>query len=317
MKKTRLSQLLDIEYPIIQGAMTLISGAELAAAVSNAGGLGIIVFNAAGRDPERFRAEIRRCRHLTDRPFGVNFSVGEDTAIEYIMVAIEEGVAVATTSAGDPSLYTGLLRDAGVKVLHLVGSVRHARRAVEAGVDAVIAEGFEAGGHNASDEITTMALVPQVAAAVEVPVVAAGGIADGRGLVAALALGADGVQVGTRFIATQECAAHPAFKEAVLRADDRATVITQRRWWGPARILRNSMAQVLIEMENSCLSAEEAAAYFGRGRAIRGQMEGDLEEGELFCGEIAGLVKDLLPAGEVVRRIVEEAKVVAAGVQVF
>jgi enoyl-[acyl-carrier protein] reductase II len=316
-KKTRLCELLGIEYPIIQGGMTLISGAELAAAVSNAGGLGVIVYNVARRDPEALRAEIQRCKSLTDRPFGVNYSVDEDGIVELMQVAVEEGVKVVTTSAGNPLYYTAFLKEAGIKVMHLVGTVRHAARAEEAGVDAVIAEGFEAGGHNSPDEITTMALIPQVRDAVQVPVVAAGGIADARGFVAALALGADGVQVGTRFIATEECRAHPAFKEAVVGANDVATVVTGRSWRGPSRVLSNDMTQAVLGMEAAGTSVEDIGAFLGRGRGVIGQLEGDMAEGEAFCGEVAGLVNKIVPAGQVVQEMVEGARLVLEKVDLF
>jgi len=310
--KTELCELLGIKYPLIQGAMILISNAELAAAVSNAGGLGVISFNTAGRDPEALRAELRKAKSLTDRPFGVNFPIDEELIISYIQVAIEEGVQVATTSAGRPIVYTGLLKDAGMKVLHVVGAVRHAIAAQEAGVDAIIAEGYEAGGHNAPDELTTMALVPQVVDAVQIPVVAAGGIADGRGLVAALALGAKGVQIGTRFIATPECGAHPAYKQAIIEARDNATITHGRRLGLLTRSLRNQMTAEVLEMEGKGLSVDELVAYIGPGRAYRALKEGDVTEGEAFCGQIAGMVREMMPAGEIVRNIIAQAEALLA-----
>lgn len=310
--KTELCELLGIEHPIIQGAMILIANAELAAAVSNAGGLGVLSFNAAGRDPEALRAELRKTKSLTGKPFGVNFPVDEDIIITYMQVAMEEGVAVATTSAGRPIVYTGLLKDAGMKVMHVVGAVRHAISAEQAGVDAIIAEGYEAGGHNAPDELTTMALVPQVVDAVQIPVVAAGGIADGRGLVAALALGAQGVQIGTRFIATPECGAHPAYKEAILQAQDNATTTHGRRLRLLARSLRNQMTAGVLELEARGASVDELIAYIGPGRAYRALLEGDVTEGEAFCGQIAGLVREMMPAGDVVRSIIAQAEAILA-----
>lgn len=310
--KTELRELLGIEYPIIQGAMILIANAELAAAVSNAGGLGVMSFNTAGRDPEALRAELRKAKGLTDKPLGVNFPIDEDIIITYMQVAMEEGVQVATTSAGRPIIYTGLLKDAGMKVLHVVGSVRHAMAAEEAGVDAIIAEGYEAGGHNAPDELTTMALVPQVVDAVRIPVVAAGGIADGRGLVAALALGAQGVQIGTRFIATPECGAHLAYKEAIIQARDNATVIHGRRLGLLSRSLRNRMTAGVLELEAKGASVDEIVAYIGPGRAYRALKEGDVSEGEAFSGQIAGLVREMMPAGEVVRSIMAQAEAILA-----
>lgn len=305
---TPLCEFLGIEYPIIQGAMTLIANADLAAAVSNAGGLGVISFNAAGRDPEAFRGEIRRAKALTDRPFAINIPVDEDIIITYIMVAIEESVPIATTSAGDPIVYTEMLRSSGVKVMHVVGSVRHARHAQEVGVDAVIAEGYEAGGHNAADEMTTMALVPQVADAVSIPVVAAGGIADGRGLVAALALGAQAVQMGTRFIATTECRAHPDYKAAVLAARDNSTTAYGRRLGLLTRALRNQLTAGILEMEARGAAPSEIVSWIGSMRAYRALLEGDVTAGEAFCGQIAGLVRELKGAGDVVRDVAAQAE---------
>lgn len=312
MKKTRLCDLLGIEYPIIQGGMTLISNPELAAAVSNAGGLGIIVTNSGGVEtptPEYLRKLIRKTKELTSKPFGVNLPIAMPGILEFAKVVAEEGVPVVTTSAGSPQVLTPALKAAGVKVLHVVASVRHAVKAQEVGVDGVIAEGYEAGGHNGPEELPTMVLVPQVVDAVQVPVVAAGGIADARGFIAALALGADGVQMGTRFIATHECIAHPNVKEAIIHAADTGTLITGRRL-GPARIIRNPFALALAEKEYHGASPQELIEFIGAGRTQRGQIAGDLTEGEAYCGAVAGLIREITSAGDVVRSIISGAEVV-------
>lgn len=316
MRKTRICELLGIEYPIIQGGMTWIANAELAAAVSEAGGLGIISPNAAMQLEDdvvqNLRSQIRKAKSLTDKPFGVNFPVQIPEIKELIDVVIEEGVKVVTTSAGNPALHTPRLKEAGVKVLHVVASVRHAKGAERHGVDAVIAEGYEAGGHNGFDELPTMVLVPQVVDAVSIPVVAAGGIADARGFVAALALGAEGVQMGTRFVATHECIAHPAFKEMIVNAGDTGTMITGRKL-GPTRGLKNEFTAKILEMDSRGASAEELLAFIGVGRSRLGQLEGEVQEGEVYCGAIAGVIKEIMSAGDVVRSLVEGYDRIVAG----
>lgn len=308
MKKTKLCELLGIDYPIIQGGMNWIANAELAAAVSNAGALGIISPTAGMRleddQEENLRSHIRKAKSLTDKPFAVNFPLQTPDVDKLIDAAIEEGVKVVTTSAGNPALYTAHLKEAGVKVLHVVASVRHAQGAERQGVDAVIAEGYEAGGHNGFDELSTFVLVPQVVDVVSVPVVAAGGIADARGLVAALALGAEGVQIGTRFVATHECIAHQNFKDEVVKAIDTGTVITGRKL-GPTRGLKNDFTAKMLETEGSGASPEELLVLIGLGRSRLGELDGNVADGELYCGSIAGMVKDIVGAGDVVRSIVE------------
>jgi len=309
MKKTRLCELLGIEYPIIQGGMVWIANAELAAAVSNAGGLGLISPNAGmsrnGDQLENLKQQIKIAKDLTSKPFGVNLPILNNPQIEALVdVVIEAKVKVVATAAGNPALYTGRFKEAGIKVLHLVAAVRHAQSAERRGVDAVIAEGYEAGGHNGLDELTTLTLVPQVVDAVKIPVVAAGGIADARGIVAALALGAEGVQMGTRFVATRECAAHQNFKEAVVKASDTDTAITGRKL-GPTRILKNELAAQLLEMEATGASVEELLAVIGSGRSRTGQFDGDLVNGEAYCGSIAGMIKEIKSVAEVMHDIVE------------
>ena len=318
MKKTRLCDLLGIEYPIIQGGMVWITNAELVAAVSNAGGLGLISPTAGmslnDDQVAHLRQQIRTAKSLTSKPFGVNLPLLTPGVEDLIAAVIDERVSVVVTAAGNPALYTSRLKEAGIKVLHVAAAVRHAQSAERRGVDAVIAEGYEAGGHNGLDEITTFALIPQVVDAVAIPVVAAGGIADARGVVAALALGAAGVQMGTRFVATHECAAHPNFKEAIVKANDVDTVITGRKL-GPARILKNEFAARILEMEAAGASAEELIAFIGVARSRTGQLEGDLVNGEAYCGSIAGMIKETKSAGEVIQSIVDSYDTVLASLR--
>ena len=316
MKHTRLCDLLGIDYPIIQGGMVWIASAELAAAVSNAGGLGLISPNAGmsrnGDQVENLKKQIEIAKGLTSKPFGVNLPILNNPQIEALVDAvIKARVKVVVTAAGNPALYTSRFKEAGIKVLHLVAAVRHAQSAEKRGVDAVIAEGYEAGGHNGLDELTTLTLVPQVVDAVAIPVVAAGGIADARGVVAALALGAEGVQMGTRFVATRECGAHQNFKDAIVKASDTDTAITSRKL-GPTRILKNEIAAKLLDMEATGASAEELLAFIGSSRSRTGQFEGDLANGEAYCGSIAGMIKEIKSVAEIIRNIVDDYDAVLA-----
>jgi len=318
MKKTRVCGLLDIEYPIIQGGMTWIANAELTAAVSEAGGLGTISPNAGMRIEDNVDLnlvqQIRLTRELTAKPFAVNIVVLIPEIAALVDVLIDEGVPVVTTSAGNPRLYTNRLKEAGIKVLHVISSVRQAQVAEDSGVDAVIAEGFEAGGHNGFDELTTMVLVPQIADVVEIPVIAAGGIADARGFAAAMALGAEGVQMGTRFIATAECNAHHDFKRRILESSDTGTMITGRAL-SPTRMLRNKFAAKVSEMDRRGTTADELLALIGMGRSRMGQLEGDVENGELYCGEASGMVRDVVPAGDIIKKIVADYDRVVASLR--
>jgi len=316
MKHTRLCDLLGIDYPVIQGGMVWIASAELAAAVSNAGGLGLISPNAGmsrnGDQVENLKKQIEIAKGLTSKPFGVNLPILNNPQIEALVDAvIKAKVKVVVTAAGNPALYTSRFKEAGIKVLHLVAAVRHAQSAEKRGVDAVIAEGYEAGGHNGLDELTTLTLVPQVVDAVAIPVVAAGGIADARGVVAALALGAEGVQMGTRFVATRECGAHQNFKDAIVKAGDTDTAITGRKL-GPTRILKNEIAAKLLDMEATGASAEELLAFIGSSRSRTGQFEGDLANGEAYCGSIAGMIKEIKSVAEIIRNIVDDYDAVLA-----
>ncbi|HTO94446.1 MAG TPA: nitronate monooxygenase [Bacteroidota bacterium] len=301
--ETRATRLFSIRYPIIQAGMVWAAGSRLAAAVSEAGALGVI--GAGSMSGDLLRHHIRAARTLTASPFAVNIPLLRPDARELIRAVIEEGVKIIFTSSGHPALYTAQLKAAGCKVVHVVAAVKHARKAVEAGCDGVVAEGFEAGGHNGIDETTTLALVPQVRDAVSIMLLAAGGIADGRGMAAALALGADGVQVGTRFAATVESSAHENYKQAVVRAGDGDTVFTLKKL-SPVRMLRNTFAARALAAERSGASKEELEALLGRKREMTGIFEGDTEEGELEAGQSSGLVRDVLPAGDVVRRMMEE-----------
>jgi enoyl-[acyl-carrier protein] reductase II len=306
LKRTRLCDILNIEYPIIQGGMTWIASAELAAAVSNAGGLGTISPNAGMRLEDdvvaNLRGQIAKAKSLTDKPFAVNLVVFIPGIEELIDVLVDEGVEVVTTSAGGPSRYTSRLKAAGLKVLHLVSSARQAVNAEDCGVDAVIAEGFEAGGHGGFDELATMVLVPQIADVVRIPVIASGGIADARGVVAAFALGAEGVQMGTRFVATHECIASRSMKDAIVAASDTGTMITARNL-SPTRGLRNAFSAQVAEMDRRGATADELLAFIGVGRARMALLEGRVEEGEAYAGAAAGMIDSIVGAGEVVRGI--------------
>lgn len=315
VKRTRVCDILGIEYPVIQGGMTWIANAELAAVVSEAGGLGVISPNAGMRLEEdvaqNLRGQIRTAKGLTDKPLGVNLVVFIPGIEELIDVLIDEGIEVVVTSAGDPGRYTMSFKQAGIAVLHLVSSVKQARHAEEVGVDAVVTEGFEAGGHNGFDELPTMVLVPQVADAVEIPVIAAGGIADGRGLAAAFALGAEGVQLGTRFVATRECIAPQNVKDAIVAAGDTGTMVTARNL-SPTRGLKNGFSAQVAEMDRRGATADELLAFIGLGRARMALLEGRVEQGEMYAGAAAGMIRDVVGAGDVVKQLVEGYDRIAA-----
>lgn len=300
---TRLQRLLGIEHPIVQGGMVYNAGARLAAAVSNAGGLGLV--GAGSMRPDLFRDQLRKARALTDRPFGVNLPLLFPHMAECLDIALAEGVRIYFTSAGSPRLVSGRLKEAGCTVVHVVAHPDLARKCEQAGCDAVVCEGFEAGGHNGRDEITTLVLVPECVGAVTIPVIAAGGIATGAQVAAMLALGAAGVQVGSRFAVTQESSGHEAFKRAVVEAGPGDTRLMMKAHV-PVRLLRNPFRERIAAMEARGATREELAAELGQGRARRGMLEGDLEEGELEIGQVAGLIDDVPPAAEVMRRLVED-----------
>lgn len=307
MKTTRICDLLGIEYPIIQGGMLWLATAELAAAVSNAGALGVVSPLAGmerGADPgKNLKYQLDKVKQLTKKPFGVNIPLDLDYSGVLIDLVLSEKIGVVITAAGDPADFTQLLKEEGARVLHVVGSVGQARHAEHCSVDAVVVEGVEAGGHIGFNQVPLFSLIPQVADAVSIPIVSAGGIADARGMAAALVLGADGVQLGTRFVAVEENIAHARYKQAIIDAKDTDTVITCRRLL-PTRSLKTPFSMKLLEMDESGASAEEIYKFMGYSRARRGQIEGDLEEGETYCGSSAGLIKEIIPAAQVVDQLV-------------
>lgn len=303
MENNRVANLFGIRYPVVSGGMVWCSGWRLAAAVSEAGGLGLI--GSGSMTPELLREHIRKCRSATDKPFGVNVPLMYRYAEQIMHVIADEGVPVVFTSAGNPKTWTGFLHDAGCKVAHVVSSSRFALKSRDAGVDAVVAEGFEAGGHNGREESTTMVLVPQVRSAIDVPLIAAGGIASGEGMAAAFALGAEGVQMGTRFALTQESSASDAFKRLCIGLDEGGTMLTLKKL-SPTRLIRNDFYDRVAEAESRGATAEELGELLGRGRSRLGIFEGDLSEGELEIGQIASFIRDLPTAGEVVGRVVGE-----------
>jgi len=300
---TRLNELLRIDYPILQGGMAWVADAQLAAAVSNGGGLGIIA--AANVPPEILDQELAKVRTLTDKPFGLNIMLLSPTAEDALLLAERHKVPVVTTGAGAPGKIIDRLKPSGTVVIPVIASVAHAKRVVKQGADAVVAEGLESGGH--IGETSTMSLVPQVVDAVSVPVIAAGGIADGRGIAAALALGAEGVQVGTRFVCAAECTAHENYKEMLLKAGDRSTTVTGRPTGHPVRCLKNKLSQAFEELERTSAGLEEFERL-GAGRLRKAVVEGDVEWGSVMAGQVAGLVKDVKPAGQIIEEMFEQAR---------
>ena len=298
----RVSEVFGIKYPIIQGGMVWCSGWRLASAVSNAGGLGLL--GAGSMHPEVLREHIVKCRNATDKPFGVNIPLMYPEIEAIMNIVAEEKVSVVFTSAGSPSKWTGFLHDKGIKVAHVVSSARFAEKCEAAGVDAVVAEGFEAGGHNGREETTTLCLVPSVRRAVSLPMIAAGGIATGEAMYAVMSLGAEGVQVGTRFALTEESSAHPDFKTLCLKLGEGDTKL-MLKLLAPARLIRNDFFNKVEEAELRGASADDLRALLGRGRAKRGMFEGDLSEGELEIGQAVSLIDSLPSAAEVVAQVVE------------
>jgi len=302
-----LCELLNIKYPILQGGMAWVATAELAAAVSNAGGLGLI--GAGHMPPDALRAEIQKAKTLTSRPFGVNIMLMSPFVRDVMGVVIEERVSVITTGAGNPAEYIGALKEIGSKVIPVVASVALARRLERVGVDAIIAEGMESGGH--VGEITTMALVPQVVDAVKIPVIAAGGIGDARGIIAAFALGARGVQIGTRFVVAQECIAHPKYKEVILKARDRSTVVTGASTGHPVRILENKLARKYAELEKQGASIEELERL-GAGKLKAAVRDGDINHGSVMLGQVAGMVNETKTVAAIMAELVDGIPTVLA-----
>lgn len=272
------------------------SGWELASAVSNAGGLGLI--GSGSMYPDQLRDHIRKCAAATQKPFGVNVPLLYPDIEQHMRIIIEEGVRIVFTSAGSPKTWTPLLKQHGITVVHVVSSTHFAVKCQDAGVDAIVAEGFEAGGHNGREETTTLCLIPAVADAVTIPVIAAGGIGDGRAMLACMALGADGVQIGSRFVASRESSAHQHFKDAVIQATEGSTVLTLKEIT-PVRLIKNPFYTAVSEAYARCASVDELKALLGRGRAKKGMFEGDLEEGELEIGQVSATIRTILPAGEI------------------
>jgi enoyl-[acyl-carrier protein] reductase II len=299
----RITELFNIKYPVIQAGMIWASGWKLASAVSNEGGLGII--GAGSMYPDILREHIQKCKKATDKPFAVNVPMLYPNLEEIMQIIIEEKVPIVFTSAGNPKTWTGHLKEKGITVVHVVSSVKFALKAQDACVDAVVAEGFEAGGHNGRDETTTFTLIPMVREKLNIPLIAAGGIATGRGMLAAMVLGADAVQVGSRFVASNEASSHQSFKEMVVKAQEGDTILTLKEL-APVRLLKNHFFEQVNELYAQHPSKEDLVKLLGRARAKKGMFEGDLEEGELEIGQISGLIHDIKPAAEILRQMVEE-----------
>ncbi len=301
--KNRITSLFGIRYPLVQGGMVWVSGWKLAVAVSEAGGLGLI--GAGSMYPDVLREHIRKAKKATEKPFGVNVPLLYPDIEEIMQIIVNEGVKIVFTSAGNPKKWTGFLHEHGITVAHVVSSVKFALKAAEAGVDAIVAEGFEAGGHNGREETTTMVLVPAVRRETELPLLAAGGIGTGRQMLAAMILGADGVQMGSRFAVSEESSAHEAFKQAVLKVKDGDTILTLKEIV-PTRIIKNKFYEQLAEIYRSKPDTETIRRFLGRGRAKKGIFEGDLDEGELEIGQVAALFDEILPAGKIVENVMNE-----------
>ena len=303
--QTRISSLFGIQVPIIQAGMIWCSGWELASAVSNAGGLGII--GAGSMYPDVLRDQIRKCKAATSKPFAVNIPLLYPNIEEHMNIIVEEGVKIVFTSAGNPATWTAWLKERGLMVVHVIANTKFAIKCEAAGVDAIVAEGFEAGGHNGREETTTLVLIPQIVQAVKIPVIAAGGIGNGAQLAACLALGADGVQVGSRFIATPESSAHQAFKDRIITSAEGDTKLSLKALT-PVRLLKNQFAEQIQAAEAAGESKEKLAEMLGRGRAKKGMFEGDLEEGELEVGQVSSLIREIKPAAEIVQELMDDCK---------
>ena len=303
--ENRIVQLFNIQYPIIQAGMIWCSGWELASAVSNAGGLGLI--GSGSMYPEVLLQHIQKCKKATNKPFGVNLPMLYPDIDKHIEIIISEGVKVVFVSAGNPKTWTKKLKDNGITVVHVVANAKFAKKAEEAGVDAIVAEGFEAGGHNGREETTTLCLIPLVKQAVKIPIIAAGGIGTGRTMLAAIALGADGVQIGSRFVASDEASANINFKNMIIASHEGDTKLMLKQLT-PVRLLKNKFFNAVQDAENNCASAEDLTKLLGRGRAKIGMFEGNLDEGELEIGQVAALIHEIMPAKKIISEIVEEYK---------
>lgn len=303
MEKNKITQLFGIRYPIIQAGMVWCSGWRLASAVSNSGGLGLI--GAGSMHPETLREHIKKCKAATDKPFGVNIPLMYPQMEEIMQIVMDEKVPVVFTSAGNPKTWTAKLRDKGIIVVHVVSGSKFALKCVEAGVDAVVAEGFEAGGHNGREETTTLTLIPQVRRVTDLPLIAAGGIATGEGMAAVFALGAEGVQVGTRFALTEESSASDAFKRKCISLNEGDTVLSLKKV-SPTRLVKNDFYHQVQELEDRGASADELRTLLGTGRSKRGIFEGDLVEGELEIGQVASMIDTVVPAEQVIKQMMRE-----------
>ncbi|MGB9699259.1 MAG: NAD(P)H-dependent flavin oxidoreductase [Thermodesulfobacteriota bacterium] len=310
--KNKIIEILGSQYPIIQGAMRLITLGEMAAAVSHSGAFGVIA--ASGLEGAKLRQEIRKARSLTNKPFGINIPIYRPNALEALEIAIEEGIRTITTSAGDPNKIIKRVKEANLKILHVVSTVDMAKKAERAGVDAVIAMGTEGGGHVGREEISTLVLIPQIVDTVQIPVVAAGGIADGRGLVAAFALGAQGIQMGTRFLATKECPISAAYKQALVEAQDTGTMVAAQKGL-PLRVLKNRAALAVRRMEENGATQQEINAFVN---SLYGQVADEKKDRLMSAGQIAGLIKNILTVEELINSLMKEAKVIAQNLgQIF
>lgn len=302
----RITQLFGIQYPIIQGGMIWNSGYKLASAVSNAGGLGLI--GAGSMYPDVLREHIQKCKKATDKPFGVNVPMLYPNVEEIMKILVDEEVKIVFTSAGNPKTWTSFLKENGITVVHVVSSSKFALKAQEAGVDAVVAEGFEAGGHNGREETTTLTLIPMVKENVTIPLIAAGGIATGKGMLAAMTLGADGVQMGSRFAASTESSAHDAFKKTIIETNEGDTLVTLKEL-APVRLIKNKFFNDVQDAYANCATVDDLKTLLGRARAKRGMFEGDLVEGELEIGQIAGLIHDILPVEIIINNVISEFEI--------
>jgi len=301
MKGSQITKLFNIVYPIIQGGMIWVSGYKLAAAVSNAGGLGLI--GAGSMYPDVFREHVQKCKQATDRPFGVNIPMLYPNVEELMQIIIEENVKIVFTSAGNPKTWTTFLKEKGITVVHVVSSVKFALKAQDAGVDAVVAEGFEAGGHNGREETTTLALVPMVKEEIKIPLIAAGGIATGEAILAMRILGADAVQLGSRFVASAESSAHDNFKQLIAKIGDGETYLTLKEF-APVRLIKNKFFFELMDLYQKGASKETLKEKLGRARAKLGMFEGDLNEGELEIGQVAGLIHEVQPVATIMNNLI-------------
>jgi enoyl-[acyl-carrier protein] reductase II len=301
--KNRITELFQIKYPLIQAGMIWNSGWKLASAVSNAGGLGLI--GAGSMYPDVLKEHIQKCKKATSKPFGVNVPMLYPNVEEIMQIIVDEGVKIVFTSAGNPKTWTPFLQEHGITVVHVVSSVKFAVKSEQAGVNAVVAEGFEAGGHNGREETTTFTLIPMVKEKLHIPLIAAGGIATGRGMLAAMVLGADAVQIGSRFVASNEASSHINFKNEVVKAEDGATQLTLKEL-APVRLIKNKFYNELQELYLQKPSKEQLKDKLGRARAKKGMFEGDIENGELEIGQIAGLIHEIKPAAEIVEEIISE-----------